>query len=564
MFCVSKFKVLWRASLFTTAAEFVLGVLDCVMAGNLFGAKALGAVNLVNPVSEIASFVAFLVAAGMQVCYSVENGRMNERRAHEYFTQAIHTVFIIGGVLITAMITMRGLYFDYLAPAADLRALAETYWNWYIPCMILEPMNVLLVYMCYADGDTRTCIASYTAQMITFITTAIVFAGVLGVGSCALAMAAGNVVASSIMMSHFFKKTNTFKLVRHFSWSDSFHIVIHSVGDAGAYLGAAILIFFLNKFFISHFGAESLPVLSVAIVTFTFGDVLNGVGSALAPLAAVYVGENNTRAIRILMRTAVKLASMEALALSLLFLAFPQLMVRFVGITEPELVPLACTAVRIVSLGYIGIALVYLFNSYYLFINRKVLSVALTFVCMLIGPVIFISSFGAHSFNHMWAMMAVAPSVTLIGFFIFMRFRYGQQLFPLLLSRNYDIDIHFFNLTLDELSIADISRRVALAARKHCLSHQLAMRAALITEEVLMTVRDRNAPRSIHAEVTFDFTSDPRLTLRDDGEIFDITDTDAKISSLRAYIVASVMAHQTSRANLITTGFNRNVFKFTE
>ena len=88
------------------------------------------------------------------------------------------------------------------------------------------------------------------------------------------------------------------------------------------------------------------------------------------------------------------------------------------------------------------------------------------------------------------------------------------------------------------------------------------MRAALMTEEVLMAVKDRNRGRKVLGEVTLDLNDGVRLILRDDGEIFDITDSDQEISSLRTFLVASIMESQSGRLNLVTTGFNRNVFQF--
>ena len=41
----------------------------------------------------------------------------------------------------------------------------------------------------------------------------------------------------------------------------------------------------------------------------------------------------------------------------------------------------------------------------------------------------------------------------------------------------------------------------------------------------------------------------------------DITDADARVSSLRSYLVSNLMTAIPCRRNLTTTGFNRNVFK---
>ena len=88
-----------------------------------------------------------------------------------------------------------------------------------------------------------------------------------------------------------------------------------------------------------------------------------------------------------------------------------------------------------------------------------------------------------------------------------------------------------------------------------------AAKAALLVEEALMVVLDRNAGKHISAEVTVDLNDGLLLVLRDDGEIFDITDTDARVSSLRSYLVSNLMTAIPCRRNLTTTGFNRNVFK---
>lgn len=77
-----------------------------------------------------------------------------------------------------------------------------------------------------------------------------------------------------------------------------------------------------------------------------------------------------------------------------------------------------------------------------------------------------------------------------------------------------------------------------------------------------MAVKDRAGGRTLLGEVTIDLNDGVQMTLRDDGEIFDITDADQQISSLRTFLVASMMYAQGDRLNLVTTGFNRNVFRF--
>jgi hypothetical protein len=87
--------------------------------------------------------------------------------------------------------------------------------------------------------------------------------------------------------------------------------------------------------------------------------------------------------------------------------------------------------------------------------------------------------------------------------------------------------------------------------------------SSLLVEETLMTVKERNRGKKINAELTVDRNDSKELTItiRDDGEIFDITDADAAVNSLRLYLVANIMTALPARRNMTTTGFNRNCFK---
>ena len=52
------------------------------------------------------------------------------------------------------------------------------------------------------------------------------------------------------------------------------------------------------------------------------------------------------------------------------------------------------------------------------------------------------------------------------------------------------------------------------------------------------------------------------MIIRDDGDVRDITDSDARITSFRAYVLSQLMARTPDKQNLVTTGYNRNVFRF--
>ena len=68
--------------------------------------------------------------------------------------------------------------------------------------------------------------------------------------------------------------------------------------------------------------------------------------------------------------------------------------------------------------------------------------------------------------------------------------------------------------------------------------------------------------KNVLAEYTIELEEDERvrIVIRDDGVIFDVTDEDLDVTSLRSYFVSRLMTTQRLRKNITTTSFNRSVF----
>ena len=255
------------------------------------------------------------------------------------------------------------------------------------------------------------------------------------------------------------------------------------------------------------------------------------------------------------MHSAIVVAIFEGVAFMTAFGAFPELAAGALGIHDPALVGAAVKAIRLMCCGFVALAFAGLFNSYYMFIERPLLAGVLTFLAYLIVPVAAIAMGSIVSLAYVWFGLSFGIFAGLSISFIIIYALAGKSSVPLLLPNVEGDLIRVFDLSLEDAEIAEVSRRVAEI-------HGVPMRASLMVEEVLEVVRERNAGRHILGEVTVDRTDGVKLTIRDDGEIFDITDADQQISSLRTFLVASIMERQSGRLNLVTTGFNRNVFQF--
>ena len=556
VFGVEKFKGLLLAGSFTVLANYFVRLSDSVVAGNMLGPDALAGINLVSPILAGVSFFSGLVSTGMATNYSLAMGRCEKTRARQFFMQALWMVLGAGGLFAALICLGRGAFVDYMGASESISAFSLGYISWAWVAVVPECLMGLLIMLGYADGDAKLCTLAYAVNFIVNLVASIVAIRCgMGVAGCSFATVMADLVSVSVLAAHFFRKSNTFAPTLHFSFGDSGRIVAASFGDAAAFLCDGLLFFFLNKYVLMNFGSEVLPVAGVAVALWGFLEFFNGIGVAIQPIVTVYYGEGNMKSVRTVMNAAMKVAVLEGVAFMAIFGLFPHLVAAMVGIRDPELVRQAETAIRCMCGGFVALAFAGLFNSYYMFIERPVLAGAVTFLCYLIMPVSCIAAGSLVGIEGVWFGMGVGPFAGLVMTSAIIIPTAGLRMFPLLLPRDRDEKTHVFNLRLTDEEIVEASRKVGEVPG-------VPMRAALMTEEVFMAVKDRNRGRKVLGEATLDLNDGVRLVLRDDGEIFDITDADQQISSLRTFLVASIMASQSGRLNLVTTGFNRNVFQF--
>ena len=560
-FASAKLRSFLPAATFAMASEFLMGVSGLVVAGNILGESALASMNLMLPVLNVVTFLALMVSTGASVLFATAIGGFQERRAHEVFTQGLVTVVGLGCVLTLVLVAALGPFLRSFGATAEVTEGAIVYGHWFLPCVILKPVSCYLVTLAYTDGNKRVYAGAYVAQLVGNFLLAVPLAMRFGLPGCAIGIVLGNLLAIGASLSHFRRAGSNLRFVRYFSLRDTFRICWCSIGDASLKLCDAIVFALLNVYVVRSFGSEALAVLAVALTVIAATEVFDGVSQAIQPLVGVYFGEGNDRRTFSVLNVAVMLVLAESLSLTLVFLAFPEVLIRFVGVADPALVPAAKTAVRLVALGLVGQALMMLFNSYYTFIEREKLAAVLTIMTMMLVPAPLIPLMGHFlGANGVWLALGLAPILAVALFGLGLVIRFGWAKFPSLLDAARRANIHVFDLMLEPEAICAVSAAVS-DRLKACGCAAQAGKAALLVEEALMVVRDRNAGKRIRAEVTVDLNDGLSLVLRDDGDIFDITDADAAVMSLRSYLVSNLMTAIPNRRNLTTTGFNRNVFR---
>jgi hypothetical protein len=156
--------------------------------------------------------------------------------------------------------------------------------------------------------------------------------------------------------------------------------------------------------------------------------------------------------------------------------------------------------------------------------------------------------------------------MTLISAYLFVYLRFGRDNFPYLLK-----DINSEIVVMDDILTADKAASLSESVEKLLSSHdypkKTANHAALFVEEIGLTILEKNkrSKKPLLFEISLFFEDDSVFIIeRDSGKLFDLTDPDLEIKGLSGYILSGLMESHKEKAYLVTTGYNRNMIRFSK
>ena len=564
-FCEHKFRSMLLTGTFTMAVIYIMLLCDNIIAGHFIGESGVAAINAVTPVTGVVTFFSTVISIGSGILYSREIGAMNKRRADEIYGQGLILSAAIAALSSLLLVLLRDVYFKACGISGEIHDLASVYYRWTPLNAALSVMVNYLSQMVYTDGDETCNNVCYGCQIGGNILFSVLLASRFGMLGIILGTIIGNALGLLASLWHFLRKSNTLHFVWHLSVSDLVQSVRFSIVDAVIYLCWAVADYVLIGHVSAHYGETGQVTLAVVISLVEFGVVMDGVGLAVQPLLGTYLGEKNHVMIRRLMRAAIKAALAEGLIANLLVFLLARQFCGLFGIRDALTLIPSVRAVRIVSLGMVFCSAISLMTSYYMLIDHVGLSVGITFLkdgllyslLPVLGSVLFAQT-------GMWAAFAVAPLLALVLSLLYIRFRYGREQFPYLLE-DKQRPILVFDDVLTRESCVSLSEQVNKALRDRGFGDRSATHAALFTEEIGLTLIEKNktARKPILVEISLLFEESSVLLIeRDSGVIFDVTDPELKIDGLSSFVINGLLNAQKEKAYLTTTGYNRNMIRF--
>ena len=566
-FCERKFSSMFISGTFTKAVMYIMLLCDSMIAGHFIGQSGVAAINAITPVTGIVTFFGDLVSTGVGIVFTREIGAMRKKRADEIYSQGLIISISIGLISALTIFLIRNVYFSLNGINGDILEQSLKYYR-------LTPINAFLTIvifyleqMVYSDGDELCNNICYGFQIGGNIVCSVILAKHMGMTGIILGSIIGNGLGILACCWHYFRKGCTLHFIWHFSFKDFFLTSRYSIVDSSVYLCWALMDYVMIGVVSAHYGETGLITLAVVVSLIEFSVVLDGVGMAMQPLIGTYFGEKNHVLIKRLMKAAFKAATLEGMAATILIWIFAKGFCGLFGITGGVALEPSISAIRIVSLGFTFCSVVSLTTSYYMLIDRIRMATCIAMlqngVLYIVLPILGSAFFGI---NGMWAGFILSPVLTLVCAYSFVYLRFGKDNFPYLL-KGIDSDIIVMDDTLTAEAAAALSERVGESLMAHSYSKKTAGCAALFVEETGITILEKNrqAKKPVLFELSLFFEADSVLIIeRDSGELFDLTDPDMEVKGLSGFILNGLMSSHQEKAYLVTTGYNRNMIRFSK
>ena len=354
----------------STLISSIYSTVDMAMVGQYHGPEGTAALAVVAPIWNIIYSLGLLMGIGGSVLFSTIRGKgdTQTRQSNEYFT-----VSVIGSAVLSAAAWIVIALFDrelLLLFGADesTLALAREYVQpikFVIPCFLFTQMLAA-----YLRNDKNPTLA--TAGVLVggifniFGDYFFVFTCDMGAFGAGLATAIGSVISVLVMLSHFFTRRNSLRLVRPTRLPDKVRrITVTGFSTFFIDIAMGILTILFNRQIMAYLDTNALSVYGVIVNVSTFVQCCAySVGQASQPIFSSNFGAGNKDRIRRTLRCALGTTAFFGVVWVALCLTIPNQFIRIFMTPTQEVLQIAPTIIRCYGLSFLLLPF-NIFSTYY-------------------------------------------------------------------------------------------------------------------------------------------------------------------------------------------------------
>lgn len=348
----------------------IYSIVDMAMVGQYHGPEGSAALAVVAPVWNIIYSLGLLMGIGGSVLFSTVRGRADGSigESNEYFTASV-----IGSVILAGAIWLIIIFFDrnlmvIFGAQGNTLTLAREY---VLPVKAAIPFflfNQMLAAYLRNDKNSALATGAVLAGGIfnIFGDYFFVFTCDMGAFGAGLATAIGSALSFLVMLSHFFTKKNTLRLVRPEGLVRKLK-KITATGFSTFFIDVAmgILTILFNRQIMVYLGTNALSVYGVIVNISTFVQCCAySVGQASQPIISTNFGAGRGDRIRETLKYTLGTVAVFSIFWTVVTMALPNVFIRIFMSPTPEVLEIAPGIMRCYGISFLLLPL-NVFSTYY-------------------------------------------------------------------------------------------------------------------------------------------------------------------------------------------------------
>ena len=347
----------------------VYSIVDTAMVGQYHGPEGTAALAVVAPVWNIIYSLGLLMGIGGSVIFSMRRGlETNDGSENQYFTAAV-----IGAVILSILAWIGVIGFErpvltFFGADESLLVLAQRYMR---PIKYVFPLflfNQMLAAFLRNDKSPALATIGVLAGGLfnIFGDYFFVFTCDMGIYGAGLATAIGSVVSFVVMMTHFFSRKNTLRLMKPEGLFKKLR-EISVTGFSTFFIDVAmgILAVLFNRQIMKYLGSNALAVYGPIIQVSTFVQCCAySVGQAAQPIISTNFGAGKGGRIRETLRLALWTTAFFGIFWTALSMLCPNVYIRIFMAPTPEILAMAPAIIRTYALSFLLLPF-NIFSTYY-------------------------------------------------------------------------------------------------------------------------------------------------------------------------------------------------------
>ena len=381
---------IFLASTFYNILDCLSIIIDEAVVGNLFEDTAFGAINLVEPIKIVESFLYYLIIVGGCAMIVRAHGEADTKKMSRLFSHCVTCCLLLGVIFIGIFTLLRPQLASLVAKDTPALPYVLEVISWSGLNLLLDPLFAFLfTFVLYRNGSLLMVLTSLV-QIGSNLGLSVILGKRMGIGGVVFATGLSKILGILTLCLFFLLKKNRIRLRPYLSLNMAKKLSALSFPESSFLLSISLVEAVVNKVALDAYGVYALVAAAAAINMYSIIIYTSeGISEYETVALNEYLGQGDETRIRQSIRISIRAVIIEGLVFSALYVFLANPIVSIFDIDDPASAALASKAIKMMGILPIPICFTRILAIFYQYTDRILRSCFLIHLSWGIFPAAF-------------------------------------------------------------------------------------------------------------------------------------------------------------------------------